>query len=499
MLARILERHAMLAPAKVAIADGDMALMYGDLCREARAIARALRSRGIGAGSRVALLSENRAEFGVLVAAASFGGFTLAPVNVRLHPEEQRELLRDADVSVAFAQDASGAQSVVAAGTTVVAFDDDEYRRMHETRGGAEPAAAGVRAEPLLMYATGGTSGLPKWCCITEGNLFAQADNLADAIGLNADDRYGFFMPFFHMAAGGLLVAALVKGATAFVLPRQDRAQLLHVIERQALTRTNLPFVVLRELAEAGALRALPQLRWLGTGNGTTIELQRELSRAVCPNVWGWYGQTEATNITTSPRSTAEAQLGFGCIGRAAASAQVRIVDAEGRDVGEGEAGELWTAGPHVMAGYWRRDTETAEVMRGGWLRSGDVVRRGPDGSLFIVDRLKEIIKSGGETISPRELEIALEKHPAIAEAAVIAVPHPRWGESPGAVVVLKPGARLSEQEVVDHCRSRLAAFKRPTWVAFAPGLPRNVAGKVRKDILRREYAARTTEGSTQP
>jgi fatty-acyl-CoA synthase len=175
---------------------------------------------------------------------------------------------------------------------------------------------------------------------------------------------------------------------------------------------------------------------------------------------------------------------------------RVRVVDAEGRDVAEGETGELWTAGPHVMAGYWRRGAETAEVMRDGWLRSGDVVRRGPGGSLFLVDRLKEIIKSGGETISPRELELALEKHPCIAEAAVIAVPHPRWGESPGAVVVLKPGASLSEEDVVDHCRSRLAAFKRPRWVAFAPGLPRNVAGKVRKDILRREYAARTTEGT---
>jgi acyl-CoA synthetase (AMP-forming)/AMP-acid ligase II len=310
-----------------------------------------------------------------------------------------------------------------------------------------------------------------------------------EAIGLNGTDRYGLLMPFFHMAAGGMLVALLMLGATGVLLPRRDPAALMASIERERVTRLNLPAATLRDLRDANLLRRLPDVAWLAPGNGSEQDLLQLLAERVTPNVWGWYGQTEATNITTAPRSTQEALRGFGCIGRAALTARIRVVKADGTAARPGEVGELWTAGPHVMAGYWQRPDETAAAMAAGeWLRSGDLVRCDADGTLFIVDRLKEMIKSGGETIYPRELEVVLERHAGIAEAAVIGVAHPRWGESPRALVVRRPGVSLDEAAVTAHCRAHLAPFKRPTSVVFVDALPRNAAGKVRKDLLRRQW-----------
>lgn len=493
MLADLLDRHAQRWPDKPAFVDGARMLTYAQLRDTARALAAGLHDLGLPEGSHVALLTENRSEFPVLVAAAAYGGFTLAPVNVRLHPQEQRMLLDDCRARLVFVEDRASAAQLAAQARLIELGSDDFHLLLERGRPAApqdRPAAAA-----LVMYATGGTSGLPKWCQVSDANLAAQARNFADAIGLCADDRYGLFMPFFHMACGGMVIALMMAGATGVLLPRRDRAALIDTLERACVTRTNLPALVLRELAEAGLLRRLPALQWLGTGNGTPLELQQELARRVCADVWGWYGQTEATNITASPRSTAEAQSGPGCIGQPAFTARVRIVDEQGRDVPDGVIGELWTAGPHVMLGYWQRPEESAAAFCGEWLRSGDLVRRDANGSLYLMDRLKDIIKSGSETICSRELEIVLERHPSIAEAAVIAVPHPRWGESPRAIVVTRPERQLSAAEVVAHCGEHLAGFKRPTSVVFAPSLPRNVAGKVRKDLLRRDYAAPSSEG----
>jgi len=489
-LADLLDRYAVETPNKPALIEGDRSLTYGALRTRARALAAALQAEGVVPGARVAVLDENTLAFPVLVGAAAYGGFTLVPVNVRLHLEEIGAILGDAGATLAFVGGNLDWRALAAAAPELrwIELESDSVARMIE-RGAAAP----MRSSPgdaLVQFATGGTTGVPKGCLVTEANIFAQTVNFMDAIGLAAGDRYGLVMPFFHMAAGGMAIALLTLGATGVLLPRRDPEALMTALAHHRVTRANLPAATLRDIRASAAFRRLPDLRWLGAGNGSESDLLRALANTICPDVWGWYGQTEATNITTSPRSTAEALTGFGCIGRPALTARVRVVDERGQDVKPGEVGELWTAGPHVMGGYWRREAETAATMSGAWLRSGDLVRQGSGGSLFIVDRLKETIKSGGETIYPRELELILERHPAIAEAAVIGVRHPRWGESPRALVVLEPGVTLDADAVIAHCRAHLASFKRPTSVLFVGGLPRNIAGKVRKDVLRREWGA---------
>ena len=487
LLSDLLLRHAAVRPDQPALIDANSSVSYRELAARARRLAGDLLEAGLTPGARVGILAENCVEFLILLAAASLAGVTLVPINTRLHPSEIAVILDDAQVSLCLVGPEIDLSSIEKASPST------RWQKFHANELGKDGASAPSLPDvdgknPLLLYFTGGTTGIPKGCMITHQNLFAQTTNFVEAIGLSSADRYGFFMPFFHMAAGGMVAAILVIGATAVLLRRGSSRDLLSAIDRDGITRANLPAVVLRDLRESGYLRALPTLKWLGAGNGSEVELIRLMAERVCADVRGWYGQTEATNITAAPRSTAEALKGFGCIGRPAKTAQVRVVNRNLSEAAVGEVGELWTAGPHVMAGYWRHDEETAAVITDGWLRSGDLVRRDADGSLFIVDRVKEVIKSGGESIYPRELEIVLERHPRIAEAAIVGVHHPRWGETPRAVIVLRPGASLDEDAVIAFCRDELAAFKRPTSVIFADRLPRNVAGKVRKDLVRQMW-----------
>jgi acyl-CoA synthetase (AMP-forming)/AMP-acid ligase II len=487
LIGSLLLRHAVEQPDKPAVVDGGRVVSFRDLARQAAQAAQILADAGIGQGSRLGLLAENCAEFLVLVGAAALTGASLVPINTRLHSEEIASILADAGVPLCLVGPGVDCDVITAPGVELRTFQHGEFAASPGARSGfaAWPART---SDSLMQYYTGGTTGTPKGCLITHGNLLAQASNFQSAIGLSQADRYGLLMPFYHMAAGGMAVAVMALGGTCVLLPRADGAALLHAIERNGVTRTNLPAAVLRDLRDGDHLRPLPGLRWLGTGNGTETALIRLLSEVVCRDVRGWYGQTEATNITTAPRSTEEALTAFGCIGRPAGTARVRVVRQDGSDAGDDEVGELWTAGPHVMAGYWRRPEETGAALQDGWLRSGDLVRRTAHGSLVIVDRLKEVIKSGGESIYPREVEQVLERHPAVAEAAIIGIRHARWSETPLAIVVLRDGRHATADELIRFCRGHLAAFKRPTSVVFTDRLPRNVAGKVRKDVLRQAW-----------
>jgi acyl-CoA synthetase (AMP-forming)/AMP-acid ligase II len=185
----------------------------------------------------------------------------------------------------------------------------------------------------------------------------------------------------------------------------------------------------------------------------------------------------------------ADAIRKMGSVGRPALGVEARIVDEAGADVPRGEVGEIVYRGPTVMLGYHGKPEATAEAFAGGWFHSGDLVREDAEGFIYVVDRLKDMLISGGENVYPAEVERALVEHPAVAEVAVVGVPHPRWVETPLAVVVAEPGVEVAEDELIDHCRARLAGYKKPAAVVFVEDLPRNAAGKVLKRQLREAYA----------
>jgi acyl-CoA synthetase (AMP-forming)/AMP-acid ligase II len=221
----------------------------------------------------------------------------------------------------------------------------------------------------------------------------------------------------------------------------------------------------------------------------STLELMSETLPGV--DILSNFGQTEMSPSTTWLKG-ADAIRKMGSVGRPSINVEVRLVDDDMRDVPRGEVGEIVYRGPTVMKGYFRNGGATAEAFEGGWFHSGDLVREDEDGYLYVVDRKKDMIISGGENVYPAEVETALLAHEAVADVAVVGIPHPKWVETPFAVVVRAAGADVTERELIDHCRERLAGYKKPSGVAFVDVLPRNAGGKVLKRALRETYAGRS-------
>jgi O-succinylbenzoic acid--CoA ligase len=310
---------------------------------------------------------------------------------------------------------------------------------------------------------------------------------MASAVHLGVDprDRWLACMPLFHVGGLAILLRGVLYGNTVVVHERFDPAAVNRAFDRDGITCTSLVATMLaRILADRGNRAAPPQLRCVLLGGGpapeSTLERARELGFPIAPT----YGLTEAASqVATRAPSDPAAPPGAGL--RPLLGTEVRVVDGDDRDVADGAAGELLVRGPTVMRGYVDRPAETAEALRGGWLHTGDVAVRASDGSLGILERRSDLILSGGENVYPSEVEAVLLEHPAVAEAAVAAIPDADFGQRPAAWLVFRPGAAPEGEQLRTFCRSRLAGYKVPVAFHGVADLPRNAAGK----LLRRELA----------
>ncbi|MGH7430014.1 MAG: AMP-binding protein, partial [Candidatus Methylomirabilaceae bacterium] len=305
-------------------------------------------------------------------------------------------------------------------------------------------------------------------------------------------------LPMFHTGGIGLLILpTLHAGATAVIQRKFDPDETVQLIDRHGVTAMlGVPSMYLMLLASEAFARAdLSGVRFSCGGAPcplTIIEAFRDRGLIFQQG----YGLTEtAPTCLLIPADDAFRKTGSA--GKATMHAEVRVVDDDGRDVPAEGIGEVWTRGPNLFSGYWRRPEATAEAFEDGWFKTGDLARIDAEGFLYIVDRKKDMIISGGENIYPAEVEDVLYRHPAVAEAAVIGVPHARWGEVPHAVVVPKPGLSLSADEVIAFCEGALARYKIPKSVAFTDALPRNAAGKVLKRLLREQFASQVKSVGT--
>ncbi|MBO9541610.1 long-chain fatty acid--CoA ligase [bacterium] len=499
-----LSRWATYTPEKVAVIDeaSERRLSYRTLNQRCDRLAHVLRHRfGIQKGDRVAVLAQNCSEVLELFFAAGKLGAVLVPINWRLAAPEVRYILDDCGPRALFygpefdalvreilPQLALEYVVPLAPDGMLTAYEDLLAMASDEVPTPAEIALD----DPHLILYTSGTTGNPKGAILTHGTITWNAINTQVGWDLHHDDVTLAHTPFFHTGGLNVLTTPLLhRGGTVVVMRGFDATRSLSLIEQERCTVVFAVPTMFQMLLDAPNFESsdLSSIRFFITGGAPCpVPLIEAYARRGVTFKQG-YGLTEAgPNCFTLDAKDSVRKA--GSVGFPNMHLDVRVVDDEGKEVATGEIGELLISGPHVFAGYWRNPQATADAIRDGWLHTGDLVRRDEEGYYYIVDRKKDLFISGGENVYPAELEKALHHHPSIHEAAVIGVPDPKWGEVGRAFVVLREGHMLTEAEVLDFLRDRLAKYKIPKSVVFSDALPRNSAGKVVKNALRAAQAA---------
>lgn len=440
---------------------------------------------GIQPGDRVGVLDKNSDEYLELIFALDKAGAVLVPVNWRLTAQEVAQVVGDASPSCLIAGDE------FRPATTEVDCQVLGFRDL--PRGGEDPQRDRDDAVTWQLY-TSGTTGIPKGAMLTNGNLLGLIGPLAfECPELLEGSRSLVAMPLYHIGGSGWALAALTCGATAVVVREVVPQALLKVmIEQKVATGFLVPAVLLLLAQLPGIDRAsLSSVANILYGASPISQelLRRSIDTFGC-RFTQVYGLTETTGAITALRFEDHQGERLLSCGRSMFGAEIRIRDALGNNVPPNEIGEIVYRGNGLMAGYWRRPEDTAAAIRDGWFHTGDAGSMDEDGFIYVRDRIKDMIVSGGENIYPAELEGVLAGHPAVADVAVIGVPDDRWGEAVKAVVVRRPGASLEAAELIEWSRGRLAGFKLPRSVDFIASIPRNPSGKILKRELRDPYWA---------
>lgn len=488
----VVDHHAERFPERKALGLGGREVGYGELRDRSQAVARGLAASGLGRGDVVAALLENSVEFVELLLATSYLGGIFLPLNYRLAAAEIEFIVEHSGARAVVTQDGlaprlAGVKAGVRRWVVDGGAGGEPYEALSDPQGRADPPAA-VGADDLmrLMY-TSGTTARPKGVMITFGNLYWK--NVAHLVELELSSRdVGLACgPLYHVGALDLTTTTvLYAGGSVELLPRFDVAGVVETVERERVTNLWLaPAMINAILAgyEAGT-RDLASVRLVVDGGEKMPAPLIKRVHEVFPRAWfaDAYGLTETVSGDTflDKRSTYEK---IGSVGRPCLHLEVAIWNDDGEPVGAGEPGEIVLRGPKVCAGYWRDEEATSAAFANGWFRTGDVGYLDSEGLLYLIDRKKDLIVSGGENVASLEVERVLYQHPQVREAAVVGAPDSRWNEVPVAFVVAH-GEEIRD-ELEQLCRAQLAGFKVPKAFVFVGELPRNASGKVLKKELR--------------
>jgi fatty-acyl-CoA synthase len=486
----LLAKRAALSPGRIALeaAATGRTLSYAELDARADRAAALIAARGVAPGDRVAVLSRNRIEFFELLFGCARLGAILVPLNWRMPPAELDGLIADAGPAL-LVHGAGEAAAVRALAAPPPAIDLD---RDYEALLAAAPLRPGRRRWPAgatwyLLY-TSGTTGRPKGVIYTFAMALANYLNIGGAIRLAASDSTASFLPFFHTAGINLhALPTLIAGGRVIVMDGLDADLLAALLEAERLdTLFGVP-TAYQSLLDHPRFAAAPlaRVRHWGCGGAPLPDALARAYRDLGVRLCNGMGMTE-TGPTAFLVDPADAWDRIGSVGKPQLLVSARIVDTAGRELGDGEVGDLQFAGPGVTPGYWQSEDATrAAFTPDGWLISGDLARRDADGFFWIAGRGKEMFISGGENVYPAEVENVLSAHPGIVDAAVLAEADPKWGEVGRAFVQLAPdGSRPAAAELQAFCRARLAPYKVPRRFEFVAEFPRTSAGKIQKHLL---------------
>jgi fatty-acyl-CoA synthase len=499
-----LERHALMQPDAPALRFLGNTLTWAELRRRVAALADALSRRGVGFGDRVMILMLNRTEFVESVLAANALGAIAVPVNFRLTATEVAYLVADCEARVMITEPVLAAlatavgKSEPVLNTIVVAGGSGEddllgYEDLiNESGDPHEPVDIPNDSPALIMY-TSGTTGHPKGAVLTHTNLTGQAMTTLYTSGADINNDVGFIgVPLFHIAGIGNLLTGMWLGIPTVIYPLGafDPRQLLDVLAAEKVTGIFLvPAQWQAVCAEQQANPRDLRLRVMSWGAAPAPDtLLRQMSETFPgTHILAAFGQTEMSPVTCMLLGE-DAIAKRGSVGKVIPTVAARVVDDNMNDVPIGQVGEIVYRAPTLMSGYWNNPEATAEAFAGGWFHSGDLVRMDEDGYVWVVDRKKDMIISGGENIYCAEVENVLAEHPAIVEVAVIGRAHEKWGEVPIAVAAVAQDLRLEDLD--EFLTRRLARYKHPKGLEIVDALPRNPAGKVLKTELRARYGA---------
>ena len=509
----LLNITSLIVPDRHAIVFDDMRLTFGEIAGRVNRLANGLAELGVGAGDRVAVMQVNCNEHVESYFASAKLDAILVPINFRARAEELTFMLNDSGVKAIILgqryQDMLRSIkpelttlehqiTLEAPGEGFVFYDDLLANASDEER-----FPTGDGDDVTIIMFTAGTTGTPKGVMLSHNSFTSYILANVEPVDMDTAEKNILTVPLHHIAGVQAVMAAIYGGRT-LVLQRQfDEEGWMKLVQEEKVNRAMMVPTMLKRLMDRPAFKDydLSSLRVITYG-AAPMPLE-VIKKAIVefPNTRfiNAFGQTEtASTITMLPPDAHDIHEGdpdyeqkmkrLGSIGKPLPDVEVRIVNEDGNDVALGENGEIVARGDRLMKGYWNREEATKETLRGGWLYTGDLGYWDDEGFIFLSGRAKDFLKRGGEMIAPEEVEQIIMSHPSVDEAAIIGIQDIEWGERVRAIVVRKPGAELTAEEVIEHCRPRMAGFKRPEDVVFIDELPRNPMGKVLKRVLREDY-----------
>ncbi len=518
-----LRRTLQLYPEKIAALEGAQSWTYREFDNRVKKLANALLGLGMSKGDQVSLLMLNGHRYLETYYGVMRAGMRVVPINIRLAGPEVAYILQDSEskafiVDDAFAPMAAALKNAsphlkhfIHAGSNLKVEDPEMFvsyeTLLEQASDQFDDEAIALQDEDLAgIFYTGGTTAKSKGVMLNHRNLVTNAYHLllgnmnpADGIVYSRDAVYLHAAPMFHLADTAVTFALTAAGGTHSFIPFFDPKAVLATIQAHKVTNVTLVPTMINMLINLPGIDDydLSSLKYIGYGASPIAPdlLKRAMHTFKGVRFAQGYGQTEAAPMVSTLGTTDHVAEGdekqmrrLASAGRAIMGIELKIMDSDDKELPFGSVGEIVTRGPNVMVGYWKLPNETADALRNGWLHTGDLGYMDEDGYIFLVDRRKDMIVSGGENVFSVEVENVLYQHPAVLETAVIGIPSPKWGEAVHAVVVLKPGQQASEEEIIEFCRQEIAGYKVPRSVEFADALPKSGAGKILKRNLRDKF-----------
>jgi long-chain acyl-CoA synthetase len=505
-----LRRAIQLHPGAIAVCDGEGSITFAGFVERVARIANALRDLGVQPGDRVAVLMLNSPRYFELYHAVPLAGAIIVPINIRWNPAEIGFGLSDSGTRLLVVDDCFAPMAPALSASLpqlqyLFAGNGPCPEGMADYEANLAVAAPAELDGPLpdendvvALFYTSGSTGGPKGVMLTHKNLCANALHGMVALAVTKDWVWLHGAPMFHVADATVIYSLVMRGGRSCFIPAFDPEACLRAIEQYRVTHTFAVPTMLNAMVNHPACDRydLSSLRMIiyGASPMPLDLLRRAQEKLRCPFAQG-YGLSEASPTLTylgpEDHTLEDAGRKFAPVksaGRAVMGVELRVVDPMDRELRPGEAGEVVARGDNIMKGYWNQPAITADTLRGGWLHTGDIGTFDAQGYLYVLDRKKDMIKPGGENVYSPEVESMIASHPDVLEVAVIGLADEKWGEAIKAVVVRRQGSALSEADLIEYCRERMAHFKCPASIDFMDTLPKGGTGKVQKTVLRAQY-----------